>query len=169
MMFDQGGRALSRDRKGRRLLMHLLAAGMTGLRPQIALAQAAAAAPFVMGTDHDEKTFAGQWMRRVYAEAFRRLGIPLRVVNYPTKRLSVTLDRRAIDGEFARFAAYEAAHPELVRVPQAVFEGGIALFVINPTLRLQRVDDLAAANLRAGRDRASRPSGEPGRGTFSQG
>ena len=26
-----------------------------------------------MGTDHDEKTFAGQWMRRVYAEAFRRL------------------------------------------------------------------------------------------------
>lgn len=151
MKFDQGRCAPARDRRGRRLLMQRLvagAAGVAGLRPQIAPAQPAAAAPFVMGTDHDETTFAGQWMRRVYAEAFRRLDMPLRVLNFPTKRLSLTLDRGAIDGEFARFAAYEAAHPELVRVPQAVFEGGIALFVTNPTLQLQRVDDLAAAKLR---------------------
>jgi polar amino acid transport system substrate-binding protein len=148
MKFDEDDPA--RARKRRRFPAHLLVAAVAVLWLGVAPAQPATGAPFVMGTDHDETTFAGQWMRRVYAEAFRRLELPLRVENYPTKRLTLMLARGAIDGEFARFAAYEAAHPELVRVPQAVFEGEIALFVTNAALHVQRLEDLAAANLRGG-------------------
>ena len=80
----------------------------------LVLASPAWPAPFVMGADHDETTFGGQWMRRVYAEAFRRLDIPLQWEVYPTKRLTVMLEQGAIDGEVQRGEGYAAAHPQLV-------------------------------------------------------
>jgi hypothetical protein len=107
------------------------------------------AAPFVMGVDHDETTFGGQWMRRVYAEAFRRLDIPLQWEVYPTKRLTVMLEQGAIDGEVQRGEGYAAAHPQLVRVEEPVTVGQFALFVAHPTLRLDRLEELPATELRA--------------------
>jgi len=115
----------------------------------LALAPSAWAAPFVMGVDHDETTFGGQWMRRIYAEAFRRLDIPLQWEIYPTKRLTLMLEQGAIDGEVQRGAGYAAAHPQLVRVDEPVTVGQFALFVVHPTLRLDRIEDLPATNLRA--------------------
>jgi polar amino acid transport system substrate-binding protein len=109
----------------------------------------APAAPFVMGTDHDETSFAGQWIRRIYTEAFRRLEIPVRFVFYPTVRLSVMLERGDADGEAWRALNYAAAHPDLVRVEEPVIDGQFALFVAHPTLRLDRLEDLPATNLRA--------------------
>jgi len=115
------------------------------------LAQAgpAPAAGFVMGTDHDETSFAGQWIRRIYTEAFKRLGVPVRFVSYPTLRLSVMLERGEVDGEAWRALNYAAAHPDLVRVEEAAVDGQFALYVANDTVRLNRLEDLATTNLRA--------------------
>jgi len=118
----------------------------------------ACAAPFVMGTDHDETTFGGQWIRRVYAEAFRRLDLPLQWEVYPTKRLTVMLERGAVDGEAQRVAAYAQAHPTLVRVDESLTDGQFALFVAQPTPALQRLKDLPSAGVGWATKRANCPS-----------
>jgi len=102
-----------------------------------------------MGTDYEESSFAGQWLRRIYTEAFRRLGIPVRVLVYPTLRLSAMADRGALDGEFARFEAYGAVHPGLVRVEEPLFSTQLALFTAAPGLSVARLEDLPTARLRA--------------------
>ncbi len=108
-----------------------------------------AAAPFVMGLDHEESTLAGKWLRRIYAEAFRRLEMPVTFVVYPTARLSVMLERGEVDGEAQRALAYAAAHPDLVRVDESVTDGQFALFVANPRVQLGRLEDLPTTRLRA--------------------
>jgi len=140
-------RALARPACQRRRALALGLLLAMGLLP--AQAGPAPAAAFVMGTDHDEASFAGQWIRRIYIEAFRRLGLPVRFVSYPTLRLSVMLERGEVDGEAWRTLSYAAAHPDLVRVEEAVADGQFALFVANATVQLNRLDDLAASNLRA--------------------
>lgn len=110
-------------------------------------AQAAGPASITMGTEVDETTFAGKWMRKIYFEAFKRLAIPLEVVVFPTKRLSVAVDEGVIDGEFLRIYDYANAHPNLVRVEVPVLEVAFALYVANPELRLARLEDLPATTL----------------------
>ncbi len=110
--------------------------------------RAASTAPFAMGVDHDETSFAGRWISRIYGEAFRRLGVPLRFVVYPTKRLSVMLAGGEVDGEAWRAPDYAIAYPDLVRVDEAVVDGRFALYAAGSLARLERIEDLAAANLR---------------------
>jgi len=111
-------------------------------------ARAADAAPFVLGTDQPETTMFGRYYRRVYAEAFRRLGLRVQVVQAPTQRLSVLLAQGDIDGEVARARAYGEAHPELVRVDESVLETAFTLFTAQPALSLKRIEDLPATALR---------------------
>ena len=101
-----------------------------------------------MGMDHDEASFAGRWISRIYGEAFRRLGMPLRFVVYPTKRLSVMLASGEVDGEVWRAPDYAVAYPDLVRVDEAVVEGRFALYAAGSPARLERIEDLPAAHLR---------------------
>ena len=105
-------------------------------------------APFVMGIDHEETSFGGQWIRRIYVEAFRRLEIPLRFAVYPTSRLSAMVDRGDVDGEVQRAPDYAAAHPDLVRVDEPVTEGRFVLVVADPAARLDRIEDLPAGHWR---------------------
>lgn len=109
--------------------------------------RAASAAPFAMGVDHDETSFAGRWISRIYGEVFRRLGVPLRFVVYPTKRLSVMLAGGEVDGEAWRALDYAIAYPDLVRVDESVVEGRFALYAVGSRARLERIQDLSAANL----------------------
>jgi len=102
--------------------------------------------PFVMATDQAEATYEGKWQRLTYQEMFKRLGIPLEVEVMPTQRVSAMADSGAVDGQFMRVAAYADAHPEQVRVDEAIYEVGFALWVSNPALNLSRLQDLAATN-----------------------
>lgn len=110
-------------------------------------AAAADPAAFTMGTDIDDTTQSGRWMRKIYDEAFRRLDIPLKVAIFPTKRLSTAVDAGDVDGEFFRVYEYAAAHPNLVRVEVPVMEVVFALFTADPALRLNRIEDLPASGL----------------------
>jgi hypothetical protein len=48
---------------------------------------AAAESGFVMGTMQPRDSFVGRVMDRIYAAAFRRIGVPLEVAVFPMKRL----------------------------------------------------------------------------------
>jgi polar amino acid transport system substrate-binding protein len=102
--------------------------------------------PFVMATDQRETTYEGKWQRLAYAEAFKRLGIPLEVDVMPTQRVSAMVDSGDVDGQFMRVLAYANAHPEQVRVDEPIYEVGFALWVSNPALTLSRLQDLAATS-----------------------
>jgi hypothetical protein len=111
------------------------------------LAVAAPPAPIVMGTDMDESTFSGMWLRRIYVEAFRRMEVPLEFAIFPTVRVSSELDRGNVDGEPVRVHGYADTHPNLVRVEEPVFDVVFALYAADPALRLSRLEDLPATTL----------------------
>lgn len=109
--------------------------------------QPAQAAPFVLGTDQLETTSFGRLYRKLYAEAFRRLGVPLQVVHAPTQRLAVMLAQGEIDGEVVRALAYGQMHPEFVRVDEPVMDIVFTLYTARPGLAITRADELAAGGL----------------------
>lgn len=116
--------------------------GVCGAAQAVEPAQPAAPAAFVIGTHQPETTFQGRWVRRIYEEAFRRIGVPLKVAVYPLQRLAVLTDQGTIDGDTARVAAYGAAHPELVRIDESIFDMGFGLWAVDRTLVLARLEDL---------------------------
>jgi polar amino acid transport system substrate-binding protein len=140
-------RTTSRDAR-RRLgiaVATLLLAIAAGAAPTVPAEPAA----FVLGVDSDDAGFGGRWLRRIYAEAFRRLAMPVRFATFPTQRLSIVLERGEIDGEAQRTDSYGAAHPSLIRVGESLTDGRFALFVANPDVQLKRLDDLPGSRLRA--------------------
>lgn len=131
---------------GKRALLVLLvlaAAGATGT------VRAQQAPPLVMATHQPDSNFQGQWVRRIYAEAFRRLGIPMEVRIIPLQRLTEMLLRGEIDGDVGRLHSHGQTYPDLVRVDESMYEIVFGLYAIDPTLHLKRIEDLAARPLRA--------------------
>jgi len=114
-----------------------------------AMAAEKADKPFVLGTSQGVETLAGKLQRRLYAEAFRRLDMPLQLVVMPLQRLTVAAEQGQIDGEVARVASYGEARPELVRVDEPVYEIVWALYASNPAVKPARLADLAATPWRA--------------------
>lgn len=110
---------------------------------------ASSASPFALGSVQTESSFAGRWIGLIYGEAFRRLGIPMKISVYPILRLSMSSDRGDVDGDVARVHAYAAAHPELVRVEESVLTVQLALYTADPALSLRRLEDIPSADLRA--------------------
>lgn len=101
---------------------------------------------FVMGTDLEESKPMGQWYRRIYGEAFRRMGVPLTVTVAPTARLTLLADQGEIHGQASRVFAYADSHPDQVRVEEVLHEVRLALFAFGPPSRSgdpRRTEDLA--------------------------
>ncbi|MDT9000588.1 transporter substrate-binding domain-containing protein [Paucibacter sp. APW11] len=69
-----------------------------------------------LGTGTEEHEYNGIWLRRLYAEAARRLGLQLQVVIAPAKRATVMTERGELDGEMIRARAYAEAHPEMLMI-----------------------------------------------------
>ena len=119
-----------------------LAAALCGAPAQAQ--QQPAPAPFVMATHQSETSFQGQWVRRIYTEAFRRLGLPVVLPAIPLQRMTEMLDRGEIDGDVGRVHAHGLAHPELVRVEEPIYDILFGLYTLNPAIELKQVDELAA-------------------------
>ncbi len=111
--------------------------------PAATAQQQIASAPFVMATHQADTNFQGQWVRRIYTEAFRRLGVPMEVQAIPLQRMTEMLDRGEIDGDVGRVHAHGAAHPELVRVEESMYDVVFGLYTLDPTIELNHVNDLA--------------------------
>lgn len=108
-------------------------------------------APFVMGADEsagDETVYTRRWTRRIYDEAFKRMGLAITYASYPTARLTLMMERGEIDGETGRAQTYASAHPGLIRVDEPLFTFVFALFAADDSLRLNRLEDLGSGNAR---------------------
>lgn len=110
---------------------------------------APAVAGLELGTSQPEDTLAGRLQRRIYREAFRRLGVPLTFSVMPLQRLSAEADQGQVDGEVARVPGYATDHPALVRVEEPVYDITWSLFTTNPTLRLPQLGALTGTSWRA--------------------
>lgn len=106
-------------------------------------------APFVIATHQPPDNFQGRWVRLIYAEAFRRLGVPLQVAIYPLQRMTDMVDRGELDGDVGRVHAHGQAHPSLVRVEEPMYEIVFGLYAVKDAPRLNRIEDLAGGNWRA--------------------
>ncbi len=95
----------------------------------------------------DDSTYTGRWLRRIYSEAFRRLGIEVRYVAYPTARLTLMMERGDVDGE-TRAQNYSIAHPSLVRVEEPLLNIVFALYSAHDDQRLTRLEDLGSGTAR---------------------
>lgn len=140
-----GGTSLERRRRAFILNGLLLACSSW----RTAFASASAPTGIVLGTTNDEKSYYGYLLRRIYVEAFRRLGIPLEIVVAPLKRLSLMLEQGKIDGELARAPAYGKEHPDLIAIETAVATAVFSIYAINPIAGLSKLEDLGTGNFRA--------------------
>lgn len=102
---------------------------------------------FVMGIDAKPDSYPFKWLTLIYSEVFRRLGLPLLMESYALKRQGLHIEAGVIDGEASRAYGYGAAQPALVRVEEPIIELVLALHTADPTLRLQRLDDLSTKDL----------------------
>lgn len=114
------------------------------LAPALSQVQVTPPRPFIMAADAQPDTYAYKWARLIYAEAFRRLGIPLELVTHSLARRSALAEEGAIDGEVSRIYAYADAHPELVRVEEPVMDFTFSIFSANPNLRARTLEELPA-------------------------
>ena len=124
----------------------LIAALLASFAVMPARLQSEPVRPLVIATNQPETTYEGKWQRRVYEEAFKRLGVPIDVTLMPTLRVTAMVDSGAVDGQFLRVFAYADAHPEQVRVEEPIYQVVFGLWVSNPALNLSRLGDLAATN-----------------------
>ena len=139
----------SRDNGTRRALgAWLLLAGalfgMAGMPPAWGQPVPTRPAPFVLGLDAPPDSYPFRWLTSIYAEVFKRLGIPFQLESYALKRQGVHIEAGVIDGEAARAYGYGAAQPNLVRVDESVTELHLALYTAHPSARLQRLEELSS-------------------------
>ena len=103
--------------------------------------------PFLLGTDLEETSLMGKWYRHIYGEAFRRMGVPLKVVTVPTARLPSIVGQGDINGQGSRVFAYAESHPNEVRVEEVLHEVRLALYAFGPPRNAEpprRLEDLTA-------------------------
>ncbi|MES2947264.1 MAG: hypothetical protein V4858_01870 [Pseudomonadota bacterium] len=109
-----------------------------------AWAQAAPARPLILGADADPATFTNRWAALVFVEAFRRLNVPIQIINYPLARRTLLVDAGEIDVDGGRVYAYGEAHPQLIRVTEPWVEFNFTLYTANAAVRLQTLEELRA-------------------------
>jgi polar amino acid transport system substrate-binding protein len=109
------------------------------------LSQPTVAQPFVLAYDESgspEGSYSEKLNKLVFADAFRRMNVPLKMVHYPTARLTLMLKHGDIDGEMARGLVYAKFNPELIRVTEHVQVGQFGLYTADPNLSIASQDEL---------------------------
>jgi polar amino acid transport system substrate-binding protein len=97
---------------------------------------------FIMGANTEATSLHGSWNRKIYIEAFRRLGIPLEVRVAPLKRLELMIGSGEIDGEMSRAPAYALQHPELLQVDVVFAQVVFSLYALQNMPGVSKLEDL---------------------------
>lgn len=104
------------------------------------------AKPFIMTADGEPTTYASRWVTLIYDEVFKRLGIPYQLEHYTLARRAALVEDGAADGEVSRVFNYGDNRPNLVRVDEPLISFGFSFFSANPTVHLERLEDLRGSN-----------------------
>ncbi len=102
--------------------------------------------PFMMTLDSDPTNYGSRWANLIFAEVFKRLGIPFRMEHYSLARRTALMEEGMTDGEASRIYSYGDNRPYLVRVEESLVEFSFALYAANPAVRLERLEDLRASS-----------------------
>ncbi|HWR02988.1 MAG TPA: transporter substrate-binding domain-containing protein [Humidesulfovibrio sp.] len=105
----------------------------------------AQAAPLVLNTDgappHARPDGTG-FEDRIVAEAFRRIGVPVKLVMLPSERCLQNANLGIDDGNYVRVAGLEKTYPNLIMVPEPVSEFVFTAFTRAPELKISSWADL---------------------------
>lgn len=102
---------------------------------------------FIMGAGTNPDGFDSKWIRLIYTEAFKRMGVPFDFDYITLKRRALLADDGGIGGEPARVYEYGSTHPNLVRVEESVMELNFVLYTANPALHLRSLEELRNSDL----------------------
>lgn len=125
----------------------VLAAPPTPLALATSATPVTAAAPIVIGTEAAPDGYFSRFATLIYTEAFKRLGMSIRLDYLPLARQRVLLDSGAIDADGGRIYEFGATHPNLVRVEESHTDLNFALYATKPGLRLQSLEQLRSNEL----------------------
>lgn len=114
--------------------------------PALSQASTAPVKPFVMAVDGEPTTYGSRWVALIYQEAFKRLGMSFQLEHYTLARRAAMVEEGLVDGETSRVFTYGDNRPYLVRVEESLIDLGFSLYTANPSVRLQRLEDLRATN-----------------------
>jgi polar amino acid transport system substrate-binding protein len=107
--------------------------------------QPAFAAPLVLNTDgappHSRPDGSG-FEDRIVAEAFRRVGLAVKLVMLPSERSLQNANQGIDDGVYVRVPGLERIYPNLVMVAEPVSEFIFTAFTRDPALKARAWDDL---------------------------
>lgn len=115
--------------------------------PALSQASTAPATPFIVTAGGEATTWGSRMGLLIYAEAFKRLGIPFRMEHYTLARGAALVEQGLADAELSRVHDYGADKPYLVRVDESIVDLGFSLHAANPAIRLERLEDLRSGNL----------------------
>lgn len=105
----------------------------------------AQAQPLVLNTDgappHARADGTG-FEDRIVAEAFRRVGVTVKLVMLPSERCLQNANQGIDDGNYVRIAGLEKLYPNLVMVPEPVSEFVFTAFTRAPGLMVSGWNDL---------------------------
>lgn len=79
---------------------------------------------------------------RIILEAFRRIGVAVRLVRLPSERALKNANQGIDDGSYVRIAGLSAQYPNLVMVPEPMSEFSFTAFTRDPALNVSTWDDL---------------------------
>lgn len=103
--------------------------------------------PLVLNTDsaspHSRPDDSG-FEDRIVLEAFRRIGVPVRLVRLPSERALKNAEQGIDDGSYVRIAGLSAQYPNLVMVPEPMSEYSFTAFARNPAITTPSWDNLRA-------------------------
>ena len=131
-----------------RFLVLLLGLGCTAMAaPQAPVSPPTPTAPIVIGTEGAPEGYFSRFATLIYTEAFKRLGLTIRLDHFPLARQRMLLDSGAIDADGGRIREFGAAHPNLVRVEEAHVDLNFALYAAQPGLRFESLEQVRSTDL----------------------
>lgn len=102
-----------------------------------------------------EENANGRFLKKVFTEAFNRLGYDLVYHYYPALRAGYLADQGRVDGELARLFDYNSEHPALIRVEESITTVRITAFTKDPAIKVHGWDSLAGTGYRVDYQRGS--------------
>jgi len=111
----------------------------------VLVARPAQAGPLVLNTDgappHARADGTG-FEDRIVAEAFRRIGVTVKLVMLPSERCLQNANQGIDDGVYVRVAGLEKLYPNLAMVPEPMSEFVFTAFTRAPGLKVSGWNDL---------------------------
>jgi polar amino acid transport system substrate-binding protein len=84
---------------------------------------------------------------KVIKAAFKRIGVPVRIIRIPSERALITANDGIDDGNYARIKGMETIYPNLIRVPESIIKFEFVAFSKKSDIKISGWDSLKPYNI----------------------